>query len=192
MNITKKSIDWKVKTLLPYFRKSEKVLDFGCGDLSLSKSLKVSLPKLEIIGIDIANFKNNQENIKFIKYDGKKLPFKDNFFDTVISFYVFHHCSDAITSFSECLRVGKRVIFVESVYRYSLEVPFMKVMDWIYNRFKSESIHLSYQFLSYQDWINVFSKNKLKIVSVKKIRQIFLPSILPIGISYVFEVTKDN
>lgn len=192
MNITKKSIDWKVKTLLPYFRKSEKVLDFGCGDLSLSKSLKVSLPELEIIGIDIANFKNNQENIKFIKYDGKKLPFKDNFFDTVISFYVFHHCSDAITSFSECLRVGKRVIFVESVYRYSLEVPFMKVMDWIYNRFKSESIPLSYQFLSYKDWIELFAKNKLKVTSSKKIKQIFFPSILPIGISYVFEVTKKN
>lgn len=190
MNIIKASIDWKVKTLLPYFNKSEKILDFGCGDLSLSCSLKSSVPKLKITGIDVVNFQTNQKGIKFIKYDGKKLPFKDNSFDTVISFYVFHHCEDAVASFEECLRVGKRVIVVESVYRHPLEVPFMKLVDWVYNRFKSESVHLSYQFLSYEDWIKVFAKNKLKITNSKKIKQIFLPSILPIGISYIFEVTK--
>lgn len=190
MNIIKKSIDWKTKVLLPYFEKFEKVLDFGCGDLSLSKSLKAIFPSLQITGIDVADFKNKQKYIKLIKYDGKKLPFKDNSFDTVIAFYVFHHCDDAIASFEECLRVGKRVIVVESVYRYSLEVPFMKFADWIYNRFKSESVSLSYQFLSYKDWIKVFAENKLKVISSRKIKQMFFPSILPIGISYVFEVTK--
>lgn len=190
MNITKKSIDWKANILLPYFKKSEKVLDFGCGDLSLSKSLKAVSPTLEITGVDVTDFKNRPKNIKFIKCDGKKLPFKDNSFDTVISFYVFHHCEDVLSSFKECLRVGKRVIVVESVYRNPLEIPFMKFMDWIYNRFKSESVPLSYQFLSYRDWMEIFAKNKLKIVSSEKIKQIFLPPFLPIGISYVFEIAK--
>lgn len=190
MNITKKSVDWKTNILLPYLEKSEKILDFGCGNLSLSRSLKSMSPSLQITGVDVVDFQNNQKDVRFVKYDGKKLPFKDKSFDAVISFYVFHHCEDAIASFEECLRVGRRVIVVESVYRYSLEIPFMKFMDWIYNRFKSESVPLSYQFFSHRDWIKLFAKNKLRITSSKKIRQIFLPKIIPIGISYVFEVTK--
>lgn len=190
MNFVKKNINWKVNTLLPYFKGSEKVLDFGCGDLSLSKSLKVVSPSLQITGVDVADFQNNQTNIEFIKYDGKKLPFRDNSFDTAISFYVFHHCEDAIASFKECLRVAKRIIVVESVYRHPLEVPFMRLMDWIYNRFKSESVSLNYQFLSCRDWIEIFTKNKLRVISSKKTKQIFFPSILPIGTSYVFEIAK--
>lgn len=190
MNIVKKSIDWKVDVLLPYFKKSENVLDFGCGDMSLSKSLKTASPTLQITGVDVADFKNKDKSIKFILYDGKKLPFKNNFFDVIISFYVFHHCENVVASFEECLRVGKRVIVVESVYRHPLEIPFMKFMDWIYNRFKSESIPLSYQLFSYKDWVRIFTNNRLKVISSKKIKQIFFPSFLPIGISYVFEVTK--
>lgn len=192
MNIVKKSIGWKVNILLPYLKKSENVLDFGCGDLSLSESLKAVLPTLQITGVDVADFKNKNKNIKFILYDGKRLPFGNNSFDVVISFYVFHHCDDAVAAFEECLRVGKRVIIVESVYRHPLEIPFMKFMDWIYNRFKSESVSLSYQFFSHKDWMRIFSENKLKVISCRKNNQIFLPSILPIGISYVFEVVKKN
>lgn len=187
----KKNIGWKTKVLLPYFRKSENVLDFGCGDLSLSKSLKALVPSLEITGVDVVNFKNNQENIKSVQYDGNKLPFMDDSFDTVISFYVFHHCDDARASFKECMRVAKkRVIFVESVFRHRIEIPFMKIMDWIYNKVKSEPVPLSYQFYSYSDWVKIFKKNKLTLKSSKKIKQIFLPTIFPIGISYVFEVKK--
>lgn len=190
MSIAAKSVDWKKKIILPYFKKSEKVLDFGCGDLSLSKSLKSTLPSLQITGVDVADFKNKPMSVKFVAYNGKILPFKDNSFDTVFSFYVFHHCDNAIASFEECLRVAKRVIVIESVYRHPLEIPFMKFMDWIYNRFKSESVSLSYQFLSHKDWIRIFAKNKLRVVSSRQIKQIFIPSIFPIGTSYIFEVTK--
>lgn len=190
-NTVEKNIGWKTKVLLPYFRKSENVLDFGCGDLSLSKSLKTFVPSLEITGVDVVNFKNNQEKIKFVWYDGNKLPFKDDSFDTVISFYVFHHCDDAVTSFKECARVAReRIIFVESVFRHRMEIPFMKIMDWIYNKIKSEPVSLSYQFYSYSDWVKTFAENKLTLKSSKKIKQIFLPTIFPIGISYVFEIKK--
>lgn len=192
MNIVKKSIDWKANILLPYLKKSENVLDFGCGDLSLSKSLKAVSPTLQITGVDVADFKNKNKNIKFILYDGKTLPFKNNSFDVVISFYVFHHCDDVIASLRECLRVGKRVVIIESVYRHPFETPFMKFMDWIYNRFKSESIPLSFQFFSHKDWMRIFIKSNLKVISSKKIKQIFLPSFLPIGISYLFEIKKKD
>lgn len=192
-NISKKSTDWKTNILSEYFKDKEKILDFGCGDLSLSKSLKKIYPFLEITGVDVTNFPKRSKNIKFIIYDGKTLPFKNNSFDTVIAFYVFHHSENAFSSFEECVRVAKyRIIFIESVYRYRFELPFMKMMDWIYNKVKPESIPLSYQFFSYGNWIKVFAKHQLRIVSSKKIKQVFLPSFFPIGASYVFEVFKKN
>ncbi len=190
---SRKSIFWKTSILSQYFKNSEKVLDFGCGDLSLSKSLKAAFPFLQITGVDVIPFPKRPKNIKFIIYDGKTLPFKNNSFDTVIAFYVFHHSENAFASFEECVRVAKyRIIFIESVYRYSFELPFMKMMDWIYNKVKPESIALSYQFFSYGDWIKVFAKHQLRVGSSKKIKQVFLPSFFPIGISYVFEVLKKN
>ncbi len=76
--------------LKKYFNKEFKILDLGCGSgeftLSLSPYFK------EIIGIDAfeeyiktANQNNNKKNVKFIISDAKKLPFKDNSFDIVIS-----------------------------------------------------------------------------------------------------------
>lgn len=190
-SLREKNMKWKVDLLSSYFKKGETILDFGCGDLTFANELKKKNKDLDIIGVDIIEFPDRVKNIKFIKYDGYTLPFKDKSFDTVVSIYVFHHCEDAIASFKECARVAKnRVFFVESVYRHPLELPFMKIIDWFYNKIKPESVFLSYQFFSYDDWVRAFAKNDLKMGSFKKIKQIFLPSFLPIGISYIFEVIK--
>lgn len=191
-SVTKrKNTNWKSSLVSLFIKDGEKVLDFGCGDLSLAKSLKEIYPSLQITGVDVMKFANRSKDIKFITYDGRSLPFKNNSFDTVVAFYVFHHCNDAIASFRECARVArKRVIFVESVFRHRIELPFMKIMDWIYNKVKPEPVPLSYQFYSYDDWIKTFAENKFNLKSSKKIKQIFLPAIIPIGISYVFEVIK--
>lgn len=190
--VIKENADWKVKILASYFTKPERVLDFGCGDLSFVKSLKKIRPSLQITGVDVTEFVDRPKDIEFITYDGKRLPFKDNSFDTVVSFYVFHHCEDASESFKECARVArKRVLFVESVYRHPLEIPFMKFMDWIYNIVKPEAVPLSYRFLSFDEWIKVFLESKMKVQRSKKIKQAFLPPFAPVGISYLFEVTKN-
>lgn len=189
---SKKSTSWKTIILSQYLENSEKVLDFGCGNLSLAKSLKSLCPSLEITGVDVTDFANKPKNIKFVIYDGKKLPFKDNSFDTVVAFYVFHHCEDVSESFKECARVARRrVLFVESIYRHPLELPFMRIMDWIYNKVKPEAVPLSYQFLSFSEWVGIFSKSEMKLNRSKKIKQVFLPTFFPIGVSYLFEVIKN-
>lgn len=188
---SQKSVSWKTNILSGSFQESEKVLDFGCGDLSFAKSLKRTNPSLQITGVDVSEFRNQPKNIKFVVYDGKRLPFKDGSFDTVVAFYVLHHCPSAKESFKECARVAKkRVLFVESVYRHPIEIPFMRIADWFYNRVKPEVVPLSYQFLSFSDWLNVFSDSGMTLKKSRKIKQVFLPSITPIGISYLFEVTK--
>ena len=188
--LSKRSVIWKTKIISSYFSSSENILDFGCGDLSLAKSLKQKIPTLKITGVDVTNFSEKTKDIKFVVYDGKILPFKDNSFDTVIAFYVFHHCEDVLGSLNECIRVAKRrILLVESVYRSPIELPFMSFMDFIYNIVKPEIIPLNYNFFSYKKWLTMFEESKMKVNS-KKIKQVFLPSFMPIGISYVFEAIK--
>lgn len=93
----------KIKTFLiekAGFKPEQRVLDFGCGSLTLSILAKKLHPGTEFVGVDvdekilaIAREKGRQEgaNIPVIKYDGHLLPFKDSSFDHVMSSLVFHH-----------------------------------------------------------------------------------------------------
>src|SRR5258708_2096548 len=161
----------KIKRIASYFTdKNESVLDFGCGDLSFAKALKKERPKLQIFGVDVVDFHNRDKNVKFVHYDGKKLPFKDKSFDTVISFHVLHHTDDAKKYFQELVRVAKkRILLVESVARVSLDFPGMRFMDWAFNIWKPEKVPLTYQFLSKKEWEMQFMRQSLQLVSIEDV-----------------------
>lgn len=82
------------------FKPEQRVLDFGCGSLTLSILAKKTHPATEFVGVDvdkkilqIAREKGRHEgvNVPVIHYDGSVLPFKDSSFDHVMSSLVFHH-----------------------------------------------------------------------------------------------------
>lgn len=88
------------------------VLEVGAGEgygaSLLSKYVK------EIIALDNnastifhAKRKYSSDNLNFIWYDGKKVPFKDCTFDAVISFQVIEHVEDDARFLSEIHRVLK-------------------------------------------------------------------------------------
>lgn len=187
--ILNKNASWKIQVLLPYFKKKEKVLDFGCGDLTLSRNLKERNVNLDITGVDVIDLKEKQKKILYIKYSGGKLPFRENSFDTVFSVYVFHHCKDASACFLECVRVAKkRVIFIEAIATNSFVIPFMIFIDWLLNIWKPEAVPLTYQFYSLNKWKDIFKENNLIIRRIKEINTLF--SFLSIGKAYLFEVYK--
>lgn len=175
----------KIAVLLPFFTKAETLLDFGCGDLLLSEELYKLNNSLKITGVDVVDFGLRPKGVEFYKYDGKKLPFKDKSFDTVLAFHTLHHCSDPIQSFYECQRVAKkRLIIIEPVYRVAWEIPLMRLMDFIYNVWKSKSIDMNYKFHSKDSWLNIFRKNNLKVKKIIDIEK--HPEWLPIGRGYLF------
>jgi sporadic carbohydrate cluster protein (TIGR04323 family) len=105
-----------------------KVLDVGCGKGFLMQEIKNKLTNISVIGIDISKYaKNNtldkiKKNIK-IQDARKKLKFKNNFFDLVVSINTLHNfkISEINSCLSEIERVGKsKFICVES-YRNELE-----------------------------------------------------------------------
>lgn len=188
--LKKNNLSWKVELLIPYFKKKEEVLDFGCGDLTVAKSLKGKCPFLDISGVDVVNNQSKVKNVPFVLYDGNRLPFQNEAFDTVIAFYVFHHCQSAQQSFSECLRVAKgRIIFIEAIPRNNLEIYLMRLMDWLYNLWKHEAIPLTYQFVFLKKWSQIFKEKKVKSATKKEVRNSPF-AFLPIGKTYLFEVFK--
>lgn len=187
-----KNVAWKVKLTSPLLRPKERILDFGCGDFSLATAIKKTIPQLRITGIDVSSLIHIPSNLEYVKYDGVQIPFRNDYFDTTLSFYVFHHCKNAKESFVECLRVSKkRVIFVEAIPRNKVESSLMVVMDWIYNMWKPEPISFTLQFLTIKEWYRIFEEYKLQVAIARHVKGTIF-SWLPIGKIYIFEVYKKN
>jgi ubiquinone/menaquinone biosynthesis C-methylase UbiE len=83
-----------------------RLMDFGCGSKPY-QSLFVNVS--EYIGVDYASegHSHAQENID-VMYDGKKLPFSDEHFDSVFSSEVFEHVFNLEEMIPEIKRVMKR------------------------------------------------------------------------------------
>jgi SAM-dependent methyltransferase len=81
-----------------------KMLDFGCGQKPYYSLFKVD----EYIGIDFENPGHPHANEAIdVFYDGKKIPFPDNTFDSIFSSEVFEHVFNLPEIIAELHRVLK-------------------------------------------------------------------------------------
>jgi len=81
-----------------------KMLDFGCGKKPYKDLFSVD----EYIGLDIEESGHSHRNEQIdIFYDGKTIPFGDNFFDSVFSSEVFEHIFNVDEIIPELHRVMK-------------------------------------------------------------------------------------
>jgi len=95
------------------FARDKVVLDIACGSGHGSHYLSKKGAKMVIGGdisqdaIDYADDRFKSERIKFGLMDATKLPFADNYFDTIISMETIEHTSRYESFLSECKRVLK-------------------------------------------------------------------------------------
>lgn len=103
------------KTLLKYKENNAKVLDLGCGTGLTLAIVSQNFPNS--IGCEISEMeikatkeilKQVKVNIPVVKYDGKKLPFKDNSFDIVTSIEVIEHVEKPELMLKEINRVLRK------------------------------------------------------------------------------------
>ena len=80
------------------------VLDIGCG-YSANKYAKVIC--------DTQNLKHYYKDKKFVQLKEKKLPFKDNEFDFIITSHVLEHVEDPIFFLNEIQRVSSKGGYIE-------------------------------------------------------------------------------
>ena len=83
-----------LKFLAKKAKEGERILDLGCGDGRFFKLLKER--KIDYYGIDLSEkmielAKKKFPQGKFFLFDGKKIPFPNDFFDRVFCLAVFHH-----------------------------------------------------------------------------------------------------
>jgi len=87
--IINNSIDYLLKSNL----KIQNILDFGCGNGYAGSLIKNSFKDISLYGYDIRKpikkkFLNHYSEVKF-KDINSSLPYPDNFFDVILSFFVF-------------------------------------------------------------------------------------------------------
>lgn len=99
--------------LISKFVQGKKVLDVGCGyGLYVDYLNKQGI---EATGLDFVDefikFAKETKKGTFIKGEAEKLPFQDNFFDTIILFDILEH-GDDIKILKEAKRVSEKAILV--------------------------------------------------------------------------------
>ncbi len=132
---------------------NSRVLDIGCGKGYLLYELKLLLPKIKIIGLDISNYaiKNAKKEIKscikVFDLRKKKLPFIKKNFDLVLSLGTLHNfrLSELIFALKEISRVSKNsYIMVES---YKNDQELFNLQCWALT---------AEMFLDKNEWIKLF------------------------------------
>ena len=102
----------EVAGLIP---RNTRMLDVGCGEGFVAHHLTALLGK-NVIGVDLAE--TTEAKIKYLSYDGTRIPVTDHSFDGVLLSYVLHHVQDIDQVLSEVRRIvrnGGLVVVYEDI-----------------------------------------------------------------------------
>lgn len=91
------------------------VLDVGCGNGFIAHHLSSLLGK-PVVGLDVGD--STAAQIKYLPYDGRHFPVRDQSFDAVLLCYVLHHAGDprlVLNEVSRVLRDGGLAIIYEDI-----------------------------------------------------------------------------
>lgn len=151
-----------IESILPLFKGFGNILDVGCGSAHLGFML-TNLTKREVEFLDIKKAPFTHPEVKVKLYDGKKLPFPNNFFETSIAVFTLHHTYDVGHVLKEMVRVTHRnIIIVEDFLRsrHFFDIAFIVLKDLITNFFHTK---ITFQYKTVPEWKEIFANLNLTI-----------------------------
>jgi len=124
---------WKLvaKNLIKKYRLSNdsRILDIGCGKGYLLLDIKKILPDIKVFGIDISHYAKNHAHNEIKNYIkvidvSKKIDYKKNYFDLVISINTLHNLEikKLKKALTEISRISKKSYLVVESYRNNEEL----------------------------------------------------------------------
>lgn len=153
--------------LLKHLSPGERVLDVGSHDGALAHRLLVELPSLSIAAVDIAPARDPL--IPVAAYDGVRLPFPDDSFDTVLLADVLHHDTAPGRVLAEAARVARRRVLVKDHHwSHRLDWLVLALSDYLGNR--ARGIRLPYHYLTLAEWERLFADTGLNEVTRERFR----------------------
>jgi ubiquinone/menaquinone biosynthesis C-methylase UbiE len=121
----------EAKAVAPFIVGS-RVLDLGAGESYVGATL-FSLYGMWVCSADVGAFRRMPGS--YVTYDGIRLPFVDDAFDTTLTLLTLHHCENPERVLDEAVRVTRgRLIVIESVYRNRRERFWLNLLDHRLNR----------------------------------------------------------
>lgn len=150
-----------------FLESNKAIIDIGTGSGGLASYLKHK--GYDVTPVDVVD-QCLYKNLATVIYDGKHLPFEDEYFDISMLITVLHHCHHPEQVFSEAVRVSKRkLIILEDVYSNVIMKHLTWFMDSLVNmEFKghphSNKSEAEWEYLFKTHGLKVKKKTKTKVL----------------------------
>jgi SAM-dependent methyltransferase len=117
-----------------------RVLDVGCGDMTLARGLLDQVEEIELACVDIHPPPLRSDNLdpiwqRYQQFDGSSLPFDAHAFDVVIFSDVLHHVPSGLVSplLKSAARVGHFVLIKDHLEYGWFSRNMLRAMDYVGN-----------------------------------------------------------
>jgi SAM-dependent methyltransferase len=144
-----------------------KMMDFGCGSKPYKSFINVS----EYVGVDFENEGHPHVNEEIdVFYDGKNLPFENQYFDSVLCSEVLEHVFDINATLKEINRVMKN------------GSPILITCPFVWNEHEIPHDYARYSRFALED---ILSKNNFEIIHFSKSGN-FITAITQLKVLYFY------
>jgi len=140
------------------------LLDLGAGEGWVGEAVRALTPAWTCAA-DVGPFRLSKG--PYVVYDGTRLPFGEDTFDTTLISLVLHHCQMPEAVLGEAVRVTRaRLLVVESVYRSRLDRFWLELFDGRLNRHRHDGrMTVPLAFRSPEEWQALFESQGLRVVA---------------------------
>jgi SAM-dependent methyltransferase len=137
------------------------VLDVGCGDGTLARSIMQRRPELSVTGVEVRARPHTAIPVR--EFDGRVLPFADRSHDLVMLVDVLHHAEEPTLLIRETARVAARAVIIKDHLADAwLSHERLRLMDWVGNI--GHGVPLRYAYWSSAQWRDAFRQTGLSEV----------------------------
>jgi len=152
---------FKIERISEDLSKKDRILDIGTGPGSVC--LLMQREGYNLTPLDVVDQTLSSE-VEPLIYNGKKLPFDDNSFNTALILTVLHHTSNPKEILSEAKRVADKIIIVEDIYSNPIQKYLTFIVDSIVNMEFAGHPHSN---KSDTEWKTTFNKLGLKLKATR-------------------------